>query len=98
MTRFRKRHLAKLRAAQKTSDISTNYREVHRFTDPTQVHGGGGWGGGRFNQLPTTGDQGMYSFHRSTGAYGMQPEPYTWTVPELGEGGGGAHVCHMGVL
>jgi hypothetical protein len=39
VTRWRKRHLAKLRAAQQASDLSTNYRDIHRFTEPTQVCG-----------------------------------------------------------
>jgi len=41
LTRWHKKPLAKLAAAQATADISTNLRDVYRFTQPTQVEEGG---------------------------------------------------------
>jgi len=40
LTRWQKKPLAKLAAAQATADISTNLRDVYRFTQPTQVKEG----------------------------------------------------------
>lgn len=51
LTRWQKKPLAKLAAAQATADISTNLRDVYRFTQPTQVMEGSdrwGWGQQQF--------------------------------------------------